>query len=530
LLRRCGSVGLAKRELFGHGAVDGPTVSFSANMQGSVQTARQSATQQSTTYGRDVTTRTAKTVSEQVLEQKSLKITTTVSDTTDHKIDNSTGTGNVVGVYQWVDKIYEAQVLNYGKRALFDFSVPEPAAFAIAALKSKFASATELRKPDDFTVTAAMIDETNYSQYALEWEASGINPPPDPFVTVAKTFHNGPDDGSSPTAGSFDDATELALPDGYQAVYATASSMMTTWENDAAIDFAVGGAVHRFDAGGAWTWNANMAGEVGQIAVAIKTFRSATYTLALDIKCQRTPRAIDKWRNETYNTLLQAFQSQRANYEDKLAAMQAAAGVEIAGRNPDTNRQIEETELKKCCIATLTAQNFEVFGALVPGTDGLPNIDFTKSDLEAPYIRFFEQAFEWENIQYRFYPYFWAKRDTWIERFNYDDVDPLFSEFLQAGEARVVVPVRPGFELAIDYFLATGQVWNGDGLPTIGSGLFVSIIDELREALDAPGDEVPQGDPWEIRIATNLVLLRTDGKLPSWTKQPDGTWTADGAS
>jgi hypothetical protein len=65
-------------------------------------------------------------------------------------------------------------------------------------------------------------------------------------------------------------------------------------------------------------------------------------------------------------------------------------------------------------------------------------------------------------------------------------------------------------------------------LPTIGSGLFVPIIDELREALDAPGDEVPQGDPWEVRVATNLVLLRDDGKLPSWTKQADGTWKLDG--
>jgi hypothetical protein len=505
----------------------GPTVSFSTNMQGSAQTARQAATTQSATYGRDVTTRTAKTVSERVLQQQSLKVTTTVSDTTEHKIDNGNGIGNVVGIYQWVDKIYEAQVYNYGKRALFDFSVPEPAAFAIAAMKSRFATATDLRKPADFNITAAMIDEINYTAYALEWEASGVNPPPDPFVTIAKTFHNGPDDGNSPTKGSFDDTAELPLSDGYQAVYATASALYTMWESDAAIDLAIGSAVHRFSDNQAWTWNATMAGEVGQLSIAIKTFRTATYSVAIDVKCQRTPRAMDKWRNETYNTLLQAYQSQRANYEDKLAALQAQAGVEIAGRNPDENRQIEQTELKKSCIATLTAQNFELFGSVVPGSDGLPNIDFDKATLETPYIRFFEQAFEWENIQYIFYPYFWAKRDTWIERFNYDDVDPLFSQFLRAGEARVVVPVRPGFELAIDYFLATGQTWNGDDMPVIGSGLFVSIIDELREALDAPGTQVPQGDPWEVRIATNLVILREDGKLPSWTKQPDGTWNPD---
>jgi hypothetical protein len=502
----------------------GPTVSFSANMQGSTQTARQATTTQSTKFGRDVTTRTAKTVSERVLEQRSLRITTTVSDTTDHKFDNTKGAGNIVGVYQWIDKIYEAQVFNYGMRALFDFSVPEPAALAIAAMKSRFSDATELRKPADFNITAAMIDEINYPGLALEWDASGVSPPPDPFVTVAKTFHGGPDTSDSPTKGSFDDAAELPLPDGYEAVYSTASALFTMWENDAAIDLAIGGAVHRFSNGGNWTWSAAMTAEDAQLSLAIKTFRTATYAVAVEIKCQRTARALDKWRNETYNTLLQAYQSQRADYEDKLAALQARAGVEISGRNPDENRQIERTELKKSCIAILTAQNFGVFGSIAPGSDGLPDIDFDKAALEGPYIRFFEQAFEWENIQYIFYPYFWAKRDTWIERFNYDDVDPLFSQFLQAGAARAVVPVRPGFELAIDHFLSTGETWNGGDLPTIGSGEYVSIIDELREALDAPGNEVPQGDPWEVRVATNLVILRDDGKLPSWTKQPDGTW------
>ena len=45
-----------------------------------------------------------------------------------------------------------------------------------------------------------------------------------------------------------------------------------------------------------------------------------------------------------------------------------------------------------------------------------------------------------------------------------------------------------------------------------------------RQALGRPGDEVPVGEPWEIRVATTLVKLRPDDKLPSWTKQADGTW------
>lgn len=36
-----------------------------------------------------------------------------------HSFDNSAGSGNISGVYQWVTKVYEAQVFNYGLRVMF---------------------------------------------------------------------------------------------------------------------------------------------------------------------------------------------------------------------------------------------------------------------------------------------------------------------------------------------------------------------------------------------------------------------------
>ena len=46
---------------------------------------------------------------------------------------------------------------------------------------------------------------------------------------------------------------------------------------------------------------------------------------------------------------------------------------------------------------------------------------------------------------YFFYPYFWGRKPLWVTKLLLDDTDPLFAEFLRAGEARAVVPVRPGF-------------------------------------------------------------------------------------
>ena len=84
-----------------------------------------------------------------------------------HGFDNTLGAGHVTGVYQWVDKIYESQVYNYGRRLMFDVMVPEPAAFYIYAQRHQKAEGKSLQKPAEFTLRPDQLDETNYLKYAL---------------------------------------------------------------------------------------------------------------------------------------------------------------------------------------------------------------------------------------------------------------------------------------------------------------------------------------------------------------------------
>lgn len=58
-----------------------------------------------------------------------------------------------------------------------------------------------------------------------------------------------------------------------------------------------------------------------------------------------------------------------------------------------------KNELKKNCISIITDQHFDYFGAIEMGTNNLPQIDIYESEGEGPYGRFFEQAFEWENMR-----------------------------------------------------------------------------------------------------------------------------------
>ncbi len=98
-------------------------------------------------------------------------------------------------------------------------------------------------------------------------------------------------------------------------------------------------------------------------------------------------------------------------------------------------------------------------------------------------------------------------------------MDPLLNQFLKAGYCRVAVPVRPGFEGAIDHFMTYGEIWKGGPFPTISNQLYLPISDEIAERLDRPGDEFPEGDPWLVRIPTTMAHLRSDDKLPEWVSK-----------
>jgi hypothetical protein len=102
----------------------GPTVDFSASAEGSASRSKEEATRTAANYSQEVTQRSANKITERVLQRTSLQVTNEVTEKNTHTIDNTAGSGNISGVYQWVNKVYQAQMFNYGLRVMFDFMVP----------------------------------------------------------------------------------------------------------------------------------------------------------------------------------------------------------------------------------------------------------------------------------------------------------------------------------------------------------------------------------------------------------------------
>lgn len=505
----------------------GIAVEFESHVNAAVSNSKERSTRRATEYSSEITSRSASKITTRFKQQRTLRITREVEETNRHKLDNVDGDDHVVGIYQWVEKVYEAQVFNYGLRTMYEFMVPEPAAFLIHALKQNYSETTGLEKPADFTLKPNQLNETNYHSFIRLYEATGVKPPPEPFVTIAKTFRAGPDAGESATRGSHVDAAELIVLDGYRAIYGHAVLAGMNWwdaRDTWSVDFSIGRKRHRFSHATSWSWGTTLNSETAAIPVAVETYRAMQFALGLEIKCQRTALAFKEWQQVTHSALLQAYQKKRSEYEEKLTELQVQAGIEIAGQSPGANRALEKDEFKKACVSLLTRQHFDAFDSIESSDIGLPQLNLDEAEEEGSYIRFFEQAFEWENMTYVLYPYFWGRKESWIERISYDDADPLFVAFLKAGAARVVVPARLNFEPAIDHFMNTCEIWGGGELPDITNELYVPIVQELREQLGAPDNEVPQGDPWDVTLPTSLVYLRQQRSLPKWEKNEEGEW------
>lgn len=348
-----------------------------------------------------------------------------------------------------------------------------------------------------------------------------MKPPPAPYIAVAKSFEGA---ATSDQAGAMTKTADLPIPDGYQAVTGHIAVEINFWKPEWTVDVAVGNEFWRQNSAGFVDHYFTFDRETGAVPVAIKTFQVAVLAAALEINCQRTDRALKAWQLETHAAITQAWLKLDRDYRDELAALEVQAAGAVQGRNPLENQMIARTELKKFAISTITAQHFDLFGAISTSAQGYPQPNLPEADAEGRYIRFLEQAFEWEQMMYVFYPYYWGRKAGWTGRSTLQDVDPEFAEFLRAGAARVVVPTRPGFEAAIAHFLDTGEIWQGADPPALTSPMYVSIVQEIKERDAAPGTEVPQGPSWDVRLPTTLIRLRPDGSLPTWQKNPVGEW------
>lgn len=238
------------------------------------------------------------------------------------------------------------------------------------------------------------------------------------------------------------------------------------------------------------------------------------------LQCVRTAAGLWPWQQQTYEQIAAAYWALKRQRADEQAAQSTGSGVEIKGDSPERNKEVIIEELKRGVIEMLTGSNFKGRDAMQSVPDGQPplvNLDLAITVAEE--IQFIEQAFEWENLTYVLYPYFWAKYERWPQLADVTGTDPDFDRFVRSGSARVVVPARPKFENEVCAYVDFGVLWGGGPVPTVNDPDYLSVAAEIM-AQQSPPEDGEKLTSWEVRLPTTLVWLDYDNTLPKSNPHP----------
>ncbi|MCX8522441.1 hypothetical protein OF897_00700 [Chryseobacterium formosus] len=513
------------------GLPGGGTIGMNANASYATHNSKEESTRQAVTEAKDITTRALDRIVTKVKEERIDKVLEEYEENNKHGFDNTKGSSHVVGVYRWVDKVVKNQIYNYGKRMMFEFMIPEPAKLHSLGVKMIDAS-TQIVKPIDPRESSVhqMKDFISLSSdTTMKYWLSRFNVEIDEFpiatFNINKSFHEkdpshtGKDDDKvQVTNGS----GEVEIPEGYMVdqVNYIFNTYPHGFHGSHQAFMTIAGrplpwitSIHETQKHGILS-GLNVK---NKLAFSFATGESPIMEGSLDVRCNLTPEAKNAWLQKTFNKIIEAYEIELEKYNQALAEAKAL-GVQIKGSNPGFYRKIENTILRKNCISYMIDQNTNTaltFGkgkyhnnGYTSGNETFLNTDIkvdSSLDQYAAFVKFMEQAFEWDIMSYYFYPFYWGDREKWSNMYQFDDNDPTFRAFMQSGMARVIVTVRPGFEEAVRHFLATGQIWNGGEVPVIDDPLFLSIVDEMRAAVGKK-----QGEPWREKIPTSLTILQAD--------------------
>lgn len=548
-------------------------------------------------FSREILDKAVKRVQSRVSEQRASTRLFETEETNTHGLKNPAGKGHISGIYRWLDKVYRAQLFNYGRRMMFEFVLPEPAAFLVESRLRSFEAGLDVPQVPTPPATvhvampvanARMIDRATFQELSRTYDLSAFEYPPetrtitflDP-ATGQGLLHRQdlPDDDWSAATYRADlnvrnyQLTSVTI-DGYAEFRGRRSDGEPAgprYVNTMAF-FVNGVEVHTYANPVAAWWRPQnytfghspvpIHEDETSLVIGVQdgNFYNLTARGTLDI----LPEVLLDWKSRVYNAiwkiesekvaavqarLQQEYESRMATYRNRLEQLRGIALNDLLqGQSSAMNREVIVTELKRQCIAML-AKEFDadvqddVVGTMNPVVErnvdvsyrrlrvretpaGAPptavQVGFEKEAhtipypvprleqavLKGRYVQFLEQAFEWNQLAYIFYPYFWAHDAKWVDIMNRQDAaDPAWTAFLRSGSAKVMLAVTPAYDAAVLHFIATGMPWDGGPAPVIGDPLFVPLYEELRKQQDDLAGATPEGEPWTFTVPTALVYL-----------------------
>ncbi len=525
-------------------------VSGSVNTNFATSNAQTQSNSTASNYAKEVTARAVERIMKRVSEQRTRKIIEEFEETTKHTIDNLTAGAekNMSGIYRWINKRYCNTLINYGKRLMFEFIVPEPAAFHIEAYTqtNNTPGSTALVLPiapntndtqELETLTELGLEplvdfnditEDNYALWAAFYGAAVEAPLPAQQIISRGFSYASPDQDG----GAFAKTEEITIPEGYYTLwynlYRKPDHAIAGTGQVCNVLFELDYMPMQYSSATPPVFTpyspdfGTLNPITNKLPITIYGEGIQYYAVHVNITCQQTQASINQWKMNTFQAIWDAYNIQKADYDNAIASI-ATQGIFISGNNPQQNRQTEQTELKRGCIEQIIRDIVDIpppdpdtepvnetpwaqdtYGGT--NDNGVPQYNTCLANKLGNRVKFTEEAFDWDFMAYFFYPYFWAHQSRWTELYRRDDTDTQFLNFLKAGYARVVIPVKPGYEKRAMHFLSNGGTIVPEGnLPVLPAEIYTNILDDLAQNYDT--EVMLTEQIWQSVVPTNLVVM-----------------------
>ncbi len=404
-----------------------------------------------------------------------------------HKLSQpADGSGvGLSGIYRWVDKVHEVQLFHYGTRLMMEFFVPEPALGLLDAPKKDRRS-----RLAPFDIAPKDINHGNYMCLTRLFGAVDVEPPPARFIEVGFAWASTPDEAADENKSEDTRADTISIPAGYRPVtcsaYTYALLMQGSSETFGVCVIVAGRKIIEqvgvpynektivLDPAFAWPNGV-------PVSFAMHGHFDRTATVQIRIRCERTTRAWQAWQLRTWEQLRVAHERLASDLEaDALVAESTSMPeAEASSLRDAAARDLERGELRRWCIQSLRGRPFD-FDAVSTVGDHQELVG-SRVEAQAPVTNLFEGAFDWDDMSYFLFPYYWGRRSAWRFRRALQHPNARHQDFLRAGAARCIVPVKPGYEERMLAYLSSSP---GDEVTTI------SLIEAEESAPDGPFEEL----------------------------------------
>lgn len=452
-----------------------------------------------TRLARQVLDRSLSRIQRRVVALRSRSRSEASTSSNESVFDNSSGDHNRVGVYRWLNRIYQAYVVNYGTRLMLEFIIPIPARRFIAREQAQLGF--DLEKPlsleqqgiYDYGDITAQNSVTLAGYYGVET----ITPPPAESRCVSVTLRAG-------------EQVKLAIPQGYRVVGVQVECAPTP-PCDQGLSVLVGAQaipVNSERSGVALFGEENSlpAMVVGQPE---DTSPPSGMGIGVSVRarCEPTPNHWAQWQIATYNALSEAARAATTRYYRRIGERPL-----MVQRPPQLNRSIERKALKNDCLAVLLYRQHTLTGesGWAPGSPPHPVAE--EIFAQPRYLQFFDEILEWNEMSYSFYGSSDDPDGGAMPLLPSGQQDGLFSAFLEAQVARVLVPARTERTLAMLYFLSSGMTWFGsDDYVAVDPADAALVLDFLQAQQTEKPAKTVIGEPWEVVVPTTMRVLDPGG-------------------